>query len=189
MNAAKREAAEDKEEEGATWHNPIWLRGHLLTKDNLMEYFAQSRFYNTLCTNEQARVQRLSDSERRSSPPFSQPHRALPGIGYDVVYFAEKPTPLPRPDPNTQPPTGPKMCMAVVVKHVREGSKEVDVAYYCVVNGIVFQCPRLYTLMKAKMDDIACALDQLFDTIYDDFPAAYADVLQLKYKSGMSRSL
>ena len=71
----------------------------------------------------------------------------------------------------------------MLAKRNRKNPNETeDLAYYYTISGVIFPCPRLYALLRAKMEDASLALDQLFDLIYDQYSSEYAEELQKKYK-------
>ena len=81
----------------------------------------------------------------------------------------------------------PDNLLFVIVAQNRKTSTEVqELAYYCVAEGKIFQCPRIQTLFKIKMNDIAFGIDSLFDLLFDQYPEMYQKELEEKYELGYS---
>ena len=72
--------------------------------------------------------------------------------------------------------------MFLIVAQNRRSPTEVEeLAYYCVAEGIVFQCPKLCTLLRAKMDDAAFGIDTLFNLLFDQYPEIHEKQMEDKY--------
>jgi len=56
------------------------------------------------------------------------------------------------------------------------------IAYFCIVNGLIFKSPKLHSVLHSKIHDIAYGLNELFDVIFDDYPLRYKEENNKKYE-------
>eukprot|EP00826_Nyctotherus_ovalis_P064856 TRINITY_DN9522_c0_g1_i1.p1 TRINITY_DN9522_c0_g1~~TRINITY_DN9522_c0_g1_i1.p1 ORF type:complete len:138 (+),score=4.83 TRINITY_DN9522_c0_g1_i1:231-644(+) len=114
-----------------------------------------------------------------SQPPKTYPKRRpswfrgyvrnLKGLEYELVH------------------SSPDGTLFVIAAQNRKSPTETqELAYYCVAEGKIFQCPRVQTLLKIKMNEIAFGIDSLFDLLFDEYPETYQKEVEDKYDLGLS---
>ena len=97
-----------------TWWDPFWLEQNTLNSDNVLGYFSRSEFFEENSINQQFLIQ--------GRPYREDEAKEKKGIEF-VVSKAEGD------------------CF-VILKRLRHDPDSTDpICYYCVVEGIVFQCP------------------------------------------------
>ena len=126
-----------------------WLTTFGLSKDNILEYFYTSDFYDTNCNNQIIRNQGVSLSNLLS----------MEGIEYTLDAECTK-------EPN----------LYVITKSLRKSPKESQLlqVFYC-LNGIIYQSPYLLDHLKVKFAKFSYNILESFDKINNNIE--YTDQL------------
>lgn len=106
----------------------------ILNPSNVLDYFAQSIFYDRQCNNEVIRMQRLNPDQML----------AMVGIEY-VLYIAQEP-----------------ILYVIRKQHRHSPTQVVPLAHYYIIAGKVFQSPDMGSVINARLSNCANFLHQAF---------------------------
>lgn len=113
-----------------------WLSTYGLRKENVLDYFYQSPFYESASNNEVIRSQGVSVDHLVT----------MTGMEYAVD------------DKRSMEPH-----LYVIVQQYRQSSVIVDpICYYYCLDGIIYQCPVLLDILKSKLFKISFQLTKSF---------------------------
>ena len=107
-----------------------------LNHHSILDYFCQKSnpFYDSTCNNEMCKMRRQDLSQTRN----------MVGIEYDVTHIQ---------DP----------CLFIIRKLYRESpTKIIPTAYYSIIDGDVYQCPDLLSIINSKLTQCINDLEQAY---------------------------
>lgn len=132
-----------------------WLTTFGLSKDNILEYFYTSDFYDSNCNNQIIRNQGVSLSNLLS----------MEGIEYTLDTECTK-----------------EPYLYVITKNLRKNIKESQLleAFYC-LNGIIYQAPFLLDNLKVKLAKISYNALESFNKINNniEYTEKYGHILKI----------
>lgn len=100
-----------------------WLEKFPLNKENVLDYFSLSSFYDKTCNNEQIKMQRLELNKLIF----------MIGIEYTVIFSQE-------PD------------LFIIRKQKRENKlSTIPIAIYYIIHGFIFQAPTIYSVISSRI--------------------------------------
>ena len=109
---------------------------NLLTQQNILDYFCQKSnpFYDSTCNNEMCKMRRQDLSHLRN----------MTGVEYDICHLQEP-------------------YLFIIRKIYRESpTKIVPIAYYSVINGNIYQCPDLLSIINSRLTQCINELEQAY---------------------------
>ncbi|KAJ3042572.1 Mediator of RNA polymerase II transcription subunit 6 [Rhizophlyctis rosea] len=114
--------------------DPEWLAMNPLTKENVLDYFARSQFYDSTSTNEylkmQARFNALNDADLDK--------RKMTGVEFELSSCEHEP--------------GAEHSLFVIRKQNRFSPEKTElIAVYYVMDGAIFQAPDLFTIVSNRV--------------------------------------
>lgn len=123
---------------GVMWHDKNWLSFFPLNKDNVLEYFSHSQFYDERCNNQQIKLQMLDNKLLES----------MAGIEYQVTCDV---------------PPG----LFVITKFLRSLSPASlePLAMYYVLDGDVYQAPSVHAILSSRILQSLHHLRKAFETM------------------------
>eukprot|EP00800_Vazella_pourtalesii_P012021 TRINITY_DN2867_c0_g1_i1.p1 TRINITY_DN2867_c0_g1~~TRINITY_DN2867_c0_g1_i1.p1 ORF type:complete len:210 (-),score=54.27 TRINITY_DN2867_c0_g1_i1:84-713(-) len=112
---------------------------NLLNQHTILDYFCQKSnpFYDSTCNNEVCKMQRLDIGHSRN----------MVGIEYDLSHLQ---------DP----------CLFIVRKQYRESPTNIiPLAYYSVIDGDVYQCPDLLSIINSRLTQCINEVEQAYTAL------------------------
>ena len=116
----------------------VWLQQFPLNANTVLDYFANSQFYDRTCSNEVIKMQRLDPSNLRN----------MTGIEY-VVHHGQEPG-----------------VLYIILKQRRESyNKTVPIELYYVIEGTIYKCPDLAALANSRFSMAMYYMNEAFETV------------------------
>lgn len=115
-----------------SWQSEAWMP--ILNPSNVLEYFAESIFYDRQCNNEVIRMQRLNPDQLLG----------MVGIEY-VLLIAQEP-----------------ILYVIRKQHRTSPTQVIPLAHYYVIAGKVYQAPDLGSVLNSRLANCANYLQQAF---------------------------
>lgn len=106
------------------WHDKNWLSFFPLNKQNVLEYFSHSQFYDERSNNQQIKLQRLD----------AKLLETMPGIEYQV----------------TSHPSPSLFIITKFLRAIKPPSLE-PLAMYYVLEGDVYQAPSIHAILSSRI--------------------------------------
>lgn len=125
-----------------------------LNESNIIEYFSTSPFYDPSCNNEVLKMQ-----SQYSGNKITQEVNTLKGLYFILDYKNEENT------------------LFVIRKSINEGDKHVNLNFYYVIFGHIYEAPTNISLFQSKTTEIFWQLNKLIDGMIEDLSF---DPLELK---------
>lgn len=116
------------------WRSPEWIQAYGLNKNNVLDYFALSPFYDRSSNNQVLKMQsNFNEQMRMNGIELTKELKKLTGIEYQVVISRE-------PD------------LWVIFKQNRKSPTDTDVlAVYFVTGENIFQSPSIYNVLASRI--------------------------------------
>jgi mediator of RNA polymerase II transcription subunit 6 len=143
----------------STYIDIIWLTTQGLFKYNALEYFYCSQFYDSDCNNQLIRNQGVSVDHLVSMVGWE--------YSLDEKHIAEP-------------------HLYVIRKAYRKSVKEIEVSeVFYILNGVIYQSPNLYDLLRVKTSKISYNLLQSFTELSDKI--GYSNDMGYNYNSSITK--
>jgi mediator of RNA polymerase II transcription subunit 6 len=169
---------DDKSVLNRSFLDPIFLQQFALTRDNALEYFSRSPFYDPLSNNETLRMQgtNMGHLQRMTGVEFALDDRVGGGAGS-------------RGSSTQEVDTGGRLFLVKKQKRASPSSVHVLAVYY-ILDGTVYQSPNLLHLMMTKYNKITSCLTAALSITTDcvDYTHSQsADATSIQTSAGGSR--
>lgn len=130
----------------------VWLQSFPLTADSILDYFSQSPFYDRSCNNEVLRMQSSYNSlfEKNHSQRLRE---MTSGFEYRTVAAALS--------------QAPGLFLVHKVQKLAESETKLLASYY-VVDGVIYQCPDLYSLLNSRLTNCLSMVRDAVDLLVED---------------------
>lgn len=124
------------------WRAPEWIQMFGLRTDNVLDYFAQSPFYDRTSNNQVLKMQSQFNEQLHGRPDLTRELRNMKGIEFVVVLHKE-----------------PEMW--VIRKQNRLSPLEARVlSTYFVVGENIYMAPTIYSIISSRLLTIAHSLNE-----------------------------
>jgi len=125
--------------------DPVFLQQFGLNKDNALDYFALSPFYDKACNNEFCKMQAFTQSQLQSNL------KTMTGTEYVLDESIKDPR------------------LFVVIRQDRQSSRYAELqAIYYILEGTIYQAPSVLSLLNSRLSKLAYNLDKALDTLQDN---------------------
>mmetsp|Transcript_14646 Transcript_14646/g.47038 ORF Transcript_14646/g.47038 Transcript_14646/m.47038 type:complete len:174 (+) Transcript_14646:3-524(+) len=137
-----------------SWQDLEWLRHFPLNRDTVLDYFANSQFYDRTCLNEQLNMQQGLSREERA-----EMLEQMSGIEYALAKAQEVPP----------TPTAAARTLYVIEKRQRTagggGGGSAVLRLYYVLDGVVYEAPTLKSVLRSRLLRLSWLLESAFEAV------------------------
>ena len=152
---ATQVADDEPVQTSVSWEDRRWWSGALNMRSAL-DYFAHSQFYDRTCLNEQLKMQQTM----LSAASIQERLERLPGVLY--MLDDDKSEEIP---PTAQEPAHTLYVVRKLVRADGNGpprTRETTLRYYYILDGVVYECPTLEAVVRARLEKISWHLREAF---------------------------
>ena len=136
------------------WEDKVWQQHFPLNSHTVLDYFANSQFYDRTCINEQVKMQRNLPPEQ-----IARTLERMVGVEYDLQHADEVP-----------PSEGDSAHSLYVIRKLQRSGptpQELSVQHlYYVLDGVVYEVPDLQALLSSRLQKLGWHLDGAFEACW-----------------------